>query len=527
MNQSSKGKTVFSVILLIPIVFIVYFAVVYSSNSINPSDISLVSVTTPGAEKLDFKKEDDISFYVNAVMDATEIAAPLRKLNEKDAVKIICDRGDKLLEYTLYPELSLSGCMIDKNDGKLYVLDNSTARTLLSRDEYSYLYGARFTQPLLLASGDSVTKVMPSVYEWKYRLVSGEYADYTDSDVYDGVSVYSLYSDRENSLNFNVPPSSVTVEFTDENGEIIPENDVSKLIFAKDTIINVKITAEWNHSSDSMFYGKATYSFRALYDIPSTVSFSANAVEAGGTVLVNVRHLNDTEKLSVESQLDVSSLAFSENNGYKTAFLAVDVDAQPGEYDIVITIGDNVINEKLTVLSKERDFHRMSISSDTFERLLGDPAKNELEALIRSLNAEVSPVSYGDPSEPLRAPTDTGTLEIGFGTQVLMNLDGGTDSHACSSIGKVYKCVDGAKVCAAKAGKVVYSGMTLMLGNVVVIDHGCGLQTWYYGLKSTERTVGTELKAGDVVGFAGSNDYVSGPRICFAASVCGMFADVK
>ena len=65
--------------------------------------------------------------------------------------------------------------------------------------------------------------------------------------------------------------------------------------------------------------------------------------------------------------------------------------------------------------------------------------------------------------------------------------------------------------------------MTLMLGNVVVIDHGCGLQTWYYSLKSTERSVGSELKQGDVVGFAGTNEYVSAPRICFAVSVCGMF----
>lgn len=527
MNPSSKEKTVFSVLLLLPIIFIAYFAIAYSSNSIDPGDISAVTVTLPGSEPLEFKNASDISFYANAVMDASEIASPLRPLNEGEAVKLVCDRGDKLLEFTLYPELSLTGCMLDKHDGKLYVLDNETARALLSRSEYSYLYESRFTKPLLLTSGGSVTKVMPSVYEWKYRLISGEYSDYDDSDVYDGVTVYSLYSDRTNSLSFDVPPQSVTVEITDENGDIVPESDVSKLIFARDTLLNIKVSAEWSHSSDSLFYGRATYEFRALYDVPSTISMSANAVEAGGAVLINVRHLNDAETLNVDSSLKVSSLAFSENNGYKTAVLAVDAEAQPGEYDIVFTIGENVITEKLTVLAANRDFHRISIDKDAFDRLLGDPAVKELEGIIRNLNSAVSPIAYGDPSEPLRAPTDTGTLEINFGTQVLMNIDNSTDSHACLSIGKVYKCVDGAKVCAAKAGKVVYSGMTLMLGNVVVIDHGCGLQTWYYCLKSTERSVGEELKAGDVVGFAGSNDYVSGPRICFASSVCGVFADVK
>ena len=523
MEQNSKSKTLICVLLLIPLVFIVYFAVIYSSNNIDPSDIASVTLEFSDGRKTELTDTDGISLYVNAIMDATEISSPLRAVTDTDGVKILCDRKDKILEYTLYPELSLNGCMISKGDGKYYVLTSDSAKALLSRSEYSYLYAARFTQPLLLSTGGSVTRIMPSTYEWKYKRISGDFTEYTDSEVYDGVTVYSMYSDRENSLAFDNPPTNVTVQLTDESGLPIAENDVSKLIFARDTLMNVRVTAEWVHSSDSQFYGKAVYSFRALYDIPSTLSLSSNTVTAGSSVAVNVRHLNDTENVTVSAAISASPLAFSENSGYKTALLAVDIETQPGEYELVFTIGDNTFAEKLTVTAPDRDFHRVSISSENYNRLLGDPAKNELEALIKSLNSDVSKTAYADPGAALRKPTDTGTLEVTYGTQILMNLDSSTDSVACTAIGDTYKCVDGAKVYAAKAGKVVYSGMTLMLGNVVVIDHGCGLQTWYYGLKSTERSVGSELKQGDVVGFAGTNEYVSAPRLCFAVSVCGMF----
>jgi len=513
--------------MLVPIVFIVYLVIVYSSNRIDSSDISQITMTVPEKEPMQLKSEDDINFFVNAIMDATEITQPLRPLNESEAVKLLCDRADKVLEYTLYPELSLTGCMLDKHDGKLYVLDNETAKNLLSRPEFAYLYESRFTQPLLLSSGDSVTKVMPTVYEWKYKKLSGDYVGYTDSGIYDGVTVYNIFADKTNNLGFEVPPQSLLIEMTDENGTPIAGNNISELIFANDTVINIKVTAEWSHNSDSLFFGKATYSFRALYDVPSTLTLSANTVEAGSAISVNVRHLNENESVSVTTDLTVSPLAFSENSGYKTALLAIDPEAKAGEYELVFNIGGSTFTEKLTVTEPKRDFHRLSISAADYERLLGEPAVNELTALIQTLNGSISPTAYADPSLPLKAPTDTGTVDVAVGSQILMNLDGGTDSNAYFAIGNSYKCVDGAKVTAAAAGKVVYSGMTLMLGNVVVIDHGCGLHTWYYGLKSSERAVGDDVKAGDVVGFAGSSDYVSDYRIGFAASVCGMFAKVK
>ncbi len=528
MNKRSSGKTVITLLLLVPLAFIIYFAVTYASNRLDPSSVSSISVTfSRDGREIKLTEAGDIEFFTNAVADAVEIASPLRDLEKSDKVTLIFDRGDKLLEYILYPELSFTGCMLDKKDGKLYALDNDTAKQLLSRGEFFYLYEKRFAKPLIISSGSTKTPVMPSVYEWHYKLVSGDFVEYTDCEIYDGTTVFSLYADRENDFEFEEKPDSITVELTDSEGIPLDEADVGALMFTRDTLINVKVNAVWSHDSQSEFYGNATYSFRMLYDVPSTVTLGSDTVTAGGAISVNVSHLNENQTVTVESDIKLSPMVFSENQGLKTAMLAIDPDTPEGIYDLKFKIGDTVIEKTLTVTPIVRDFYRLTISSETYNKLLGEVPTQELEQLIATLNSKISATAYGNPDAPMSSVAGEFKLETAFGTEILMNLDGDTDTRTHYAIGNTYECVEGSKVYAAKTGKVVFSGLTLTLGNTVVIDHGCGLMTWYYGLKSIERNVGDVVNAGDVVGFAGNSDYKAAPRICFAVSVCGKFTAVQ
>ena len=79
---------------------------------------------------------------------------------------------------------------------------------------------------------------------------------------------------------------------------------------------------------------------------------------------------------------------------------------------------------------------------------------------------------------------------------------------------------EGTKVKAAGDGKVLLVGNNYFYsGNVVVLDHGDGLQTIYAHLKETKVKEGDEVKQGDVIGLVGKTGRATGPHLHWGASV--------
>ncbi|NSW82749.1 MAG: M23 family metallopeptidase [Syntrophothermus sp.] len=73
----------------------------------------------------------------------------------------------------------------------------------------------------------------------------------------------------------------------------------------------------------------------------------------------------------------------------------------------------------------------------------------------------------------------------------------------------------GTPVRSAYNGKVIYSSSTPIWGNLVIIDHGNGLTTWYAHLQARKCNTGGEIAQGDVIGFVGSTGRSTGPHLHF------------
>jgi hypothetical protein len=54
---------------------------------------------------------------------------------------------------------------------------------------------------------------------------------------------------------------------------------------------------------------------------------------------------------------------------------------------------------------------------------------------------------------------------------------------------------------------VHFVGKDPLLGTYVIIDHGCGLYTWYAGLAEARAVVGDILAVGDTVGLSSTALY--------------------
>jgi len=68
-------------------------------------------------------------------------------------------------------------------------------------------------------------------------------------------------------------------------------------------------------------------------------------------------------------------------------------------------------------------------------------------------------------------------------------------------------------------GVVSDAGQHSGYGRVVIIDHGFGLTTWYAHLSSFAVVVGTRVKRGEVIGYAGISGRSTGPHVHYEVRI--------
>ncbi len=73
----------------------------------------------------------------------------------------------------------------------------------------------------------------------------------------------------------------------------------------------------------------------------------------------------------------------------------------------------------------------------------------------------------------------------------------------------------GTPVRAAKAGRVVFAGKRAGYGNLVIVDHGGGLQSRYAHCNDLRAAVGRKVNAGDTIATVGSTGRSTGPHLHF------------
>ncbi|MCG8529130.1 MAG: M23 family metallopeptidase [Desulfovibrionales bacterium] len=73
----------------------------------------------------------------------------------------------------------------------------------------------------------------------------------------------------------------------------------------------------------------------------------------------------------------------------------------------------------------------------------------------------------------------------------------------------------------ANKGTVVFAGNLGIYGNVVIVDHGLGLQTLYAHMTAIKTTIGSIVNKGDILGITGSTGMSGGDHLHFGVIVSG------
>lgn len=142
-----------------------------------------------------------------------------------------------------------------------------------------------------------------------------------------------------------------------------------------------------------------------------------------------------------------------------------------------------------------------------------------LEADSASIGGQLSGGSGGTAPSRLQRPVDAPITSL-FGPRVhpifgTVRMHTGIDFGAAS----------GTPIRAAAAGRVVQAGAMSGYGNVVVIDHGGGLATLYAHQSRVAVAAGTQVQAGQVIGYVGATGYATGPHLHFEVRINGTPVD--
>ena len=160
------------------------------------------------------------------------------------------------------------------------------------------------------------------------------------------------------------------------------------------------------------------------------------------------------------------------------------------EIELNLAISEEYTTKKEEVKTDKVEVAETSIE-DKIEKLIDEKEAKEAIATIDGINLSVLPVSGKI------------TSRFGVSSSIRSGAHTGLDI-ACSS---------GTDIKAVAKGKVIYAEYNGAYGNLVKIDHGNGVETWYAHCSKIYTKVGKEVKAGDVIAAVGSTGNSTGPHL--------------
>jgi murein DD-endopeptidase MepM/ murein hydrolase activator NlpD len=125
-------------------------------------------------------------------------------------------------------------------------------------------------------------------------------------------------------------------------------------------------------------------------------------------------------------------------------------------------------------------------------------------------------------------PGETGGFQArpAAASRLAVNSPFGYRSDPLTGLVRMHTGVDlradyGASVGASMSGRVWFAGARSGYGNLVVVDHGAGVATFYAHLSSIVVSIGQEIAAGQLVGYVGTTGRSTGPHLHYEVRANG------
>lgn len=524
MKEVNKKPVWLWLVLCLPLVFIAYFVISLSEGNIDPASVSEVDVVAPDGESFTFSEGEDVPFYVNVYLEGDPLTGPVRDIENETPIEVVIKQKSVDTAFELYAEANTNGCFFRNKEGKYFSVPQTFAIELLQREECAYVYDkAGYTLPTLsFKTGDEESAVLPESYAWQYKDIAGTAVEDVKTQTASERQTFPFYSDVGFALSFSVPPTEHTITFYDENGSALNISDPSSLLFTNDTYLRAVVEAKWDESANYAG-GSASYDFDLLYDVLPEIIRSSDTAKVGDVVCIGFRHLSENESISLSTQLITSELKVNYGeDGSAFALIPVSTENEAGVYTLMFTVGSIEKPIDITVTKDESKFDTATMDPEKYNSYLKPEYREKLASLLASLENSDTEQMITSGSR-FSKPTD-GSVLYDFGDDLLIN--GVAEGYIVNGV--EYRTDNAGSVRAAQRGVVVYAGEDEVYGNMIIVDHGCGILSRYCGLGTLGKAVGDTVQDGEIIGTPGVSGLVyteNSAKIStlhFSVTVCGI-----
>ena len=194
--------------------------------------------------------------------------------------------------------------------------------------------------------------------------------------------------------------------------------------------------------------------------------------------------LNDQPKEYVKTLEDAEKIVSQIKEQFNTDELEIDIK----------------INEKYTVNTEEINTDSFEVASNNIKTAAQEiKEENESLAFVNGIKISVLPVS--------------GTISSRYGES--------SSRRKSTHTGLDIACPTGTNIKVVSSGTVTFASYNGSYGNLVKVDHGNGVETWYAHCSKIYAKVGQQVEAGEVIAAVGSTGNSTGPHLHFEIRIDG------
>ena len=262
--------------------------------------------------------------------------------------------------------------------------------------------------------------------------------------------------------------------------------DCNTYTYTQNGAYEITVTA-YHQENDPPADPQGWYAYRAGYtmQLTPTVTLSTERAAQGSVVAIMLSGILDGEP-SLDT--DLWDVWFRKTTSGYMGYIPVTYNAESGDHTMTLTCGS--LTQQITLSVSKTEYGNASVEAEE-ESGGAEEYRNAIWPLYTTSESEkLWSGAFQRPS--------AGEVSMGYG--VVQMVDG---QRSGQSTGLTYAAQPGETITAPQSGKVVFAGTLTLTGGTVVIDHGCGVKSYLYGLQTVTAQQGQTIATGDAVGTAG------------------------